>query len=144
MTILAKTLRKIDKYFPFAQSYLREYSFTYLRHFLTFLLLKNNLTSRQGKQESFILPIFISVSFVIFFCFCFSFSERFLYQFRTCSCGLPLFFYNIFFFIVFLYHSLNDNDFVHVLLIFLCLVYDTFFIIYSYNEKEKTKNFYVL
>ena len=38
LTILAKTSKKIDKYFLFAKSNLRENSFTHLRHFQTFLL----------------------------------------------------------------------------------------------------------
>ena len=38
LTVLAKTSRKTDKYFPFAKSNLRESFFTNLRHFLTFLL----------------------------------------------------------------------------------------------------------
>ena len=37
LTVLAKILRKIDKYFSFVKSNLRESSFTYLRHFVTFL-----------------------------------------------------------------------------------------------------------
>ena len=56
LTILAKTLRKIDKYFSFAKSNLHENSFRHLRHFVIFLCclfsLKDNLTSRQNKQES--------------------------------------------------------------------------------------------
>ena len=38
LTVLAKTSRKTDKYFPFAKSNLCESFFTNLRHFLTFLL----------------------------------------------------------------------------------------------------------
>ena len=38
LTIFAKSLRKIDKYLPFAKRNLHENSFTHLRDFLTFVL----------------------------------------------------------------------------------------------------------
>ena len=48
LTILAKTPRKIDKYFPFAKSNLRKNSFTHLKHFVTVCFLKK-LTCHLGK-----------------------------------------------------------------------------------------------
>ena len=45
-----KNRRKIDKYFPFAKSNLREDSFTHLRHFLTFVCFHWKIAWHLGKE----------------------------------------------------------------------------------------------
>ena len=49
LTIFAKSLRKIDKYLPFAKRNLHENSFTHLRDFLTFVCFRWKITWHLGK-----------------------------------------------------------------------------------------------
>ena len=61
----------------------------------------------------------------------FSSSERFMYQFCAYFYSLFCYFHSIL--LLLLYHSLNDNNFVRILLICLCFIF---------SKKEK-KNFFI-